>query len=201
MKPKNLILGLFILISLFIYDRFNLQAYAVELIGFSLLLLFFYHYSKEFRLNSTLFSLIIVSMVLHSMGVFGFYAKSPVFVPWDHVTHFIPILIFSIVFFNFLEPYMSKKFDVKSFFLILIVLLAALGVGSLVENFEFIGFNIYGFGEGGLGFGAGDAFPGQEVSDQIESFVGGWYNAMWDLVNNLLGALLGVVIMTVRKWF
>jgi len=64
--------------------------------------------------------------------------------------------------------------------------LAAMGVGAIVELYEFAGYLSMGEGEGGLGKGAGDV-TGTWISAD-------WLNTMWDLVYNVFGAIIGLVI-------
>ena len=86
----------------------------------------------------------------------------------------------------------------NNIFLLFIVLLVSLGIGSLIENLEFGGYLFLGEGEGGLYFGEGDAAPGVDT-DMRNIAGGGWFNAMWDLVFNLLGALAAIIAMLIHR--
>ena len=78
----------------------------------------------------------------------------------------------------------------------IIIFLAALGVGSLIEETEFLGFLKFGTGEGLLKFGGlGDTPLNDEMLRDIDIIGGGWINTMWDLTYNSLGALFGVIFM------
>lgn len=193
--------GLLLFFALILVDILSgVRSYFAECAIFAALLLFFFHYYEKLRLNPTLFVLIIIALALHCLGVFGWYNVSPFPIQWDHITHFFPIFVFAMVFFNFLEQFMPKKFDFKTFCLILLVLFSALGIGSLVENFEYLGYSFFGVGEGGLKFGTGDSVPLHELNTDIEINVGGWFNTMHDLVANLLGALAGTIVMIIKKY-
>lgn len=169
-----------------------------DMIAFIILTLFFYFTYDKWNLNLPIFTILILSWFPHALGFMGFYLNTPVALSWDHITHFFPMFGFALLFFNFLHQWMDRKFFTKkTIFLILVVLLAASGVGVVIELIEFSGFLVYGFGEGALAFGAGDAAPGQLVTsvEEIEAYGGGWFNTMYDLIWNSLGALSAVVLM------
>ncbi|MBD3259563.1 hypothetical protein GF371_02920 [Candidatus Woesearchaeota archaeon] len=191
---------LYFLIIILLDFLLGVRAYYYESIAFILLLIGFYSFYEKLRLNTPLFILLIIASGVHSLGVFGWYNVSPIGIPWDYVTHFFPFIIVSIFFFHFLSQYMSEKFSFKTLILIILVFLATLGVGSVVENVEYVGYLILGPGEGGLKFGTGDVSNVKDVERSIEITVGGWYNTMNDLINNLLGAAIGTVLMAVHKY-
>ena len=179
----------------------GVEQFINDSIVFIVFILFFYFSYDVFNLSPAVYSFLILRFIPHNLGIYGFYFQSPLFIPWVHVTHFFPLMAFSMVFFRFLKPYMFR-FDFRAVLLIIVVLLASLGIGAIIEQTEFVGFLVNGFGDGGFAFGAGDGFPGQIVTSvaDIEAFGGGWFNTMWDLVWNFLGALLGVIIMTVNEF-
>jgi hypothetical protein len=142
-------IALFLLIILLDF-LLGIKAYYYESIAFILLLIGFYKFYEKLRLNTALFVLLIISCMMHSLGVFGWYNASPIGIPWDNVTHFFPFFIVAIFFFHILSPHMSEKFSFKALVLILLVFFATLGIGSAVENVEYVGYLILGEGEGGL---------------------------------------------------
>ncbi|MBW2973422.1 hypothetical protein KY346_03450 [Candidatus Woesearchaeota archaeon] len=169
-----------------------------DMIGFIVLTIFFYFTYKKWNLNLPIYTMLIVGFIPHALGFMGFYLDTPIGLAWDHFTHIMPIFAFGLLFFNFLYQWMDRKlFTKKTIFLILVVLLAASGVGVVIELIEFSGFLVYGFGEGALAFGAGDACTGQLVStfEEIDAYGGGWFNTMYDLIWNSLGALSAVLLM------
>jgi VanZ family protein len=178
----------------------GVRAYYYESIAFCLLLIGFYAFYEKLRLNTPLFILLIFATGVHSLGVFGWYNISPIGIPWDYVTHFFPFIIVAVFFFHFLSQYMSEKFTFKALIIILLVFFSTLGIGSVVENVEYVGYLILGPGEGGLKFGTGDTSNIADVERGIEITVGGWYNTMRDLINNLIGAAIGTVLMAVHKY-
>jgi len=79
---------------------------------------------------------------------------------------------------------------------IIIVLLISLGIGSLIELIEFIGYLKLGVGDGLFYYGGiGDTGVNLRAMDAVG---GGWLNTMWDLVYNLFGSLLGIVLRKIR---
>lgn len=193
-----LIFALLIIMS-FVWQN---TGFVPEMIIFIILILFLYITYNHWNLNLPIYTMIILSFIPHSLGFMGFYLNSPLPIAWDHFTHIWPCFAFALFFFQFLKKHMDKKLlTTKTIFLILIVILAASGIGVGIELFEFSGFLINGFGEGALAFGAGDACNGQLVStiEEIDAYGGGWFNTMYDLIWNTIGVLAGVLIMIFSK--
>ncbi|MBD3361244.1 hypothetical protein GF358_00470 [Candidatus Woesearchaeota archaeon] len=192
----GLALFLLLIIMSFVWQNTN---FVPELIIFMVLAVFFYITYDKWNMTLPVYTLLILSFVPHSLGFMGFYLNSPLPIAWDHVTHVLPCFAFAVFFFQYLSQFMPKQLlSVKSIFLILVVILAASGIGVIIELFEFSGFLIYGFGDGALAFGAGDACTGQLVStfEEIDQYGGGWFNTMYDLIFNSIGVLSGVVLMS-----
>lgn len=177
----------------------NLRLYIADsLVFIGLIILFYFLYD---HLNMTPFSYIvlIISFALHNAGVFGWYYKSPLpYVDilwekhisahpfqWDHITHIVGIFAITLIFFQYLSKFFSKS-KINNVILIFLIVLSGMGIGALIEHYEFAGFLFFGEGEGGLAKGTGD-FTGNWASSD-------WINAMWDLVYNTLGALLAVAL-------
>ena len=78
------------------------------------------------------------------------------------------------------------------------IVLSSLGIGSLIETSEFLGFLKFGFGEGFLKFGGlGDTPLTESTLRDLDIIGGGWINTMWDLFYNTLGSLFGAIFMYV----
>ena len=178
--------------------RINVYSWIPDSVFSILIILFCFWKYDKLKLNKTIFILIILSFFLHNAGVFGFYGESPFPIAWDHITHFVGIFTAAIFFFNFLKDHFKESKKMHNGMLLFIILLAALGIGSLVENIEFAGYLFLGEGEGALYFGQGDAVPGVDT-DMLNFAGGGWFNTMWDLVVNFLGALTGILSMLLYK--
>ncbi len=188
---------LFLLLILMSYV-WQVTAYVPDMIVLIAVILFFYFTYNQWNLNLPIYTIIILSFIPHCVGFMGFYFRSPLPFAWDHFTHILPCFAFALFFFQFLCKFMDKKIlTTKTIFLIFVVILAASGIGVGIELFEFSGFLIYGFGEGALAFGAGDACEGQLVStiEEIDAYGGGWFNTMYDLIYNSIGVLAGVLLM------
>ncbi len=178
-------------------------SYIMDSALFIALTIFFYCMYKKWNFTLPIYIFVLIPLIAHNAGVLGYYNKSPVPIQWDHITHFLPMFGFSLLFFQNLKEYMNKKFFTsKNFLLFLIVLFGSIGIGSLIENAEFFGYLAFGFGEGGFMFGAGDGLPDVDYKDpkMIEFVGGGWFNTMWDIVFNELGALTGLVVMMVWRF-
>ena len=191
----GVIIFLLMILMSFIWGN---TGFVPDMIAFIVLALFFYFTYDKWNLNLPIYTMLIAGFIPHALGFMGFYASTPIGIQWDHVTHIMPIFAFALLFFNFLYQWMDRKFFTqKTIFLILVVLLAASGIGVIIELVEFSGFMVYGFGEGALAFGTGDAGPGQLVTsvEAIEEYGVGWFNTMYDLIWNSIGALSAVVLM------
>jgi hypothetical protein len=197
----SILLYLLLILMSFVWQN---TAFVPEMIIFIAVILFLYLTYEKWNLTLPIYTMVILGFLPHSLGFMGFYFSSPLPIAWDHFTHFVPCFAFALFFFQFLSQYMDKKLlTTKSIFLIFIVILAASGIGIVIELFEFSGFLIYGFGDGALAFGAGDACPGQLVStiEEIDAYGGGWFNTMYDLIWNSIGVLFGVMLMSLFYYF
>lgn len=197
----SILIFLVLIIMSFVWQN---TGFVPEMVIFIGLIVFLYFTYEKWNLSLPVLTILVLSLIPHSLGFMGFYLNSPLPVAWDHFTHICPCFAFSLFFFQFLGKFMDKKLlTAKSIFLIIVVILAASGIGVIIELFEFSGFLINGFGEGALAFGAGDACAGQLVStfEEIDAYGGGWFNTMFDLIWNSLGVLFGVLCMVFFKYF
>ncbi len=196
------ILSFIVLIPLSILN--GTSGFIPELVIFAALTVLFAYFSDSLRLTIPTFTLVILGMLSHGLGVFGFYGQSPVPIQWDHITHFLSIFAFTLMIFSYLEQWMDTKLLTKrNITLIILVFFAASGVGALIELSEFLGYLKYGFGEGAFAFGPGDGFETftKNNTDVIADLGGGWINTGWDLIFNTLGILLGIACMLTRRLF
>ena len=203
MKNLITILGILILL-LFIPLSFinSTTGFIPELFVFIALILFFRWTYSIWRLNVPIFTLLIVGLISHSAGILGWYHTSPVPIQWDHVTHVFGLLPFALLFFRFFEQWMDAKLLTrKNLLLVIVVFLAASGVGALIELSEFLGYLKLGFGEGAFRFGPGDGFDSKAASDVIADLGGGWINTGWDLIYNTSGIVIGIILMLITKLF
>jgi hypothetical protein len=198
------------LIGILIFAAFIITGYAIketayvpDSFGFIFLVLFLYFFYDTLNLNLAIYIILILGFIPHSLGVLGYYAQSPIFLQWDHFTHFVPLFAFALLFFRTFQSNLTKRLiSRKNFILFVCIFLTALGAGAIIETLEFSGFLMLGFGEGGFRFGTGDAFGGEIVSaTDIDAFGGGWFNTMWDLIWNMIGAFAGLIVMIYFHFF
>jgi uncharacterized membrane protein YjdF len=149
--------------------------------------IFFIFYDR-INLDKLSFALAILGFLLHDLGAFRFYAEPPIPLRWDVVTHLIGIFAASVVAYKMIY----EKFEKNPVMLFSIVILAALGVGVLIELIEFGGVLKVGLGEGVLGRGDGDLrLPFWMSADYLDTLI--------DQIINFSGALLGFVFS--RFWY
>ncbi len=135
---------------------------------------------------------VAIAFIFHDLGVFGFYNQSPVVMQWDHITHIIGSAAFMGVVWQYMKRFVGgEKF--QNGMLYGIMVLTVLGIGVIIEFYEFTGFFIVGEGMGGLGHGLGDIVTELGNSE--------WFNTMFDMIYNVIGAGAALaVIMVGRKW-
>jgi len=176
----------------------DVRAFIPDHVFFIFVTIVLYIGYERWRLNLPIYASVIIGLILHSAGVFGWYHISPIPIAWERITHFFGILPLTLLFYNYFRPNLEKKCwtgnNVRYF---LVILFVSLGIGALVEIIEFWGYLSLGFGEGALMFGAGDGVAGKTGQELIDVLGGGWINAGWDLTFNLLGALVGLAIMMI----
>ncbi len=192
MKKENLFHGFIIIfILLIIYSIQKRSPYVLDLSASVIILIFLFKSYKEFNLNNAIFSLIFLSLLSHNLGVFGFYNNSPVYFQYDHLTHFIGGFSLSLFFLNYFSRWSKNKAII-----ILLALCTALGVGSVIEIIEYLGYLVFGQGDGLFYFGGtGD------LGFKQDPLIGAWINSSLDMIFNLIGGLFGIIIYFFMKLF
>jgi len=91
---------------------------------------------------------------------------------FDNLMHFFGSFIYSFLIYNFLRPHLDLKVKQNPFFLSTIIILVAVGIGSLNESLE--------FSAASMGFAPG---------------VGGCINTSLDLIYNTIGAVIASIFI------
>ena len=197
MKKETLIYILSVLAFCFIisYSIISRTFYYIadSTISILVLTILFFLYPK-FNLNKTVFILIFLALLFHNLGVFGFYSSSPFPFSYDKLTHFVGGFSLSIFFINYIRIFFRNSKTEKTI-LILIAILAALGIGSIIEVTEYFGYLLLGQGEGFLYFGGTGDLTGNY------NLGGAWINSSVDVAFNLVGALVGFIVYFICKKF
>ena len=185
------VLGLLAFLFFIIYEAPRVPEYVPDTIFFIILTLVLLSLYKKLDLDLWCYASFIIALLLHNAGAFGLYNISPLPLQWDHITHITGIFAPTLILFRFSGKFFSaKKFN--NAYIILFTLLAALGIGVMVEFYEFAGYYIIGEGAGGLGQGEGDIVT--ELGNSL------WLNTMLDMVFNTIGALLGMAAGFLLKY-
>jgi hypothetical protein len=167
----------------------NVKEYVADTVFFMVLVTLALVFYRRLNLDLPSYAFFIIALLLHNAGAFGWYNVSPVSIQWDHITHIVGIFAATLMVYRFsMQLFTASKFP--SFASVVIILLAAQGVGVFIEFYEFAGYFIVGEGVGGLGQGEGDIKT--ELGDSL------WLNTMLDLVYNLIGSLAALIILVVR---
>jgi uncharacterized membrane protein YjdF len=150
------------------------------------------------RFNPIVPILLLLGFVPHLFGLYKVFQYngehiqlygSPQFnYHYDWFVHAFGVFCFSIVFCLISYPYFKKGFKSKLLIFVLILFFMT-GLGAFNECLEYVGFDVFGFGEGFLEFGAGDSSPRG----------GPWENASMDMINNMLGGVVGISLFLLLK--
>lgn len=207
MKQDIVMLGIlltFILFNLFlvVYSIKINNFYAIKgQIGFVMLGILLYFLRFKLNLSKLTFFMLLAGFSLHLSNVLGgFYYHSPIVIPWDYLTHIVPFIGFSMLFFNLQKERMDHKdiFCFRNFLLFITLFLAVSGMGVLIEIGEYAGYALLGVKDGALLFGGGDFDTIVVTSDvvaEMDKRGGGWYDAMGDLLFNCYTAFLTLLIL------
>jgi uncharacterized membrane protein YjdF len=187
---------------LFIFGFFKYKTGYIKDLFFTvfLIILLFILY-KQLKLTAISYSLVCISLLVHNLGMFGFYGNPPLFnIPYDYITHVLGIFAATLVAANFLSHNIkrSEKLSFSNLMVLFIIFLAGLGIGSIVETMEYTGYLTFGLGEGFFQFGTGD-YDGMNTMDKLNMVVGGGYfDTMGDIICNMIGAFCAVILFAVN---
>ena len=180
---------LYHLLALYLF--FTGEIILVETVMYSLLVIAGLLLVKFRNIPSSVIIFIGLSGLPHFFGLIPFqfdgrisslYDDAFVIANYDLLSHTIGFLLLTIGFLLYNKPKAQS---------ILLIFLALLGIGALIEISEFLGFVIFGVGKGWLMFGASDSSVHH----------GPWGDAMMDSISNLIGVSLGFVIYYLRPFF
>lgn len=148
------------------YDRF----YSIIVILITLYL------HKKINITKPAITLGAIILLAHNLGLYG----NTFILPFDYIIHLASGIFLALVFYPYFKSTHKRKLTI-----ITLTILISIGIGSLLEIIEFIGFSFLGEGEGILLYGKGDW--------------GEWNNVSWDLINNTIGALITSTILTIKN--
>lgn len=124
------------------------------------------------------FALFAVAIIIHDLGTFGFYRKSFLGLRFDTYVHFMFGLVAGLVLFRAAR----EKLALSTRMLVIVVPIFILGIGGIHEMFECFTTILLGPERGMLKMHPDQPFDTQK-----------------DLMNNLLGALVAILISG-RQW-
>ena len=171
---------------LVIYLRLSWQIIIVEVIMYFLLITAGLIFVYKKNLPDCLVVCFSLSALPHFLGLIPLgangrvlYDDTFIIANYDLLSHTIAFVLFSIGFLSYLRPKVNR---------FLIMFLALMGVGMIIEISEFLGYILFGIGKGWLAFGH---------SDSSANF-GPWGDSMMDSISNMVGIILGFVIYILR---
>lgn len=108
-------------------------------------------------------------------------------IPFDKYLHFMSSFALGLVFFQF---FYFRAHHVSIYTVVFLSVLATVGLGSVVEMAEFMGYALGGHGDGVFFYGTGDSLLGGE-----------WADASTDMIANFIGALLAAIWLIIAYYF
>ena len=153
----------------------------------SIITLFFVlHLFIRFRVIVPIF--IGLGFIPHIFGLYSIFGEGKTLYGlallnyhYDWIVHSVGIFCYSFAFCSITYPYFKRGFKSKPLIFVLL-LFFMLGLGAFNEVLEYVGFDVFGYGEGFLEFGDGDSSPNS----------GPWQNSSMDLISNLVGGIIGI---------
>lgn len=139
-------------------------------------------FHKKLRLNPFLYFILALAVTVHNAGTFGFYNVSPTVIQYDHITHFLGLFAITLFFYN----YYMRNAGLSILEISIVSILIAMGIGALIEIWEFIGHITRNNFLAGLTLDKTD--QGRE-----------WENSMIDLVYNGIGCLAAIFIKQFKR--
>ena len=120
-------------------------------------------------------SLIVNGDVLYSFVIIKLFSIGDnIIFKFDQLVHIIGFGVTALVGYHLIKPYLNNKTNYKVIYPLVIAI--AMGAGALNEIVEFI---------------ATISFPYVNV--------GGYYNTAIDLISNMVGAIIAVIIIHIRR--
>lgn len=167
----------FIIFS-FIDNNYEFLFYSFIMFLLTVIIVLYY---KQVRLTSGLIIGLILISVLHTLGGHLFFNGTRLYDIWlikdliryDNLVHFIGYFTTTLIAYNLLSPYLDDKIKYNKFFLSLLLVFIAIGIGALNEIFELSAVIFLNAG----------------------SQVGDYMNNAFDLVFNLLGSITACFLL------
>lgn len=151
---------------------------------------------KWIYISKTSFIMLGFALVIHDLGMFGFYEMENSIVGYDNIVHFISSFVTAYILFSFI----AKKLHIKKnkvvkrtvvdehvLTLVFLVVSSAVMLGTIIELVEFVGYSFLGVGDGLFFFGSGD-------SGGFPYYAGEYVDVMTDILVNIMGTFLGVIV-------
>ncbi|MFA6088493.1 MAG: hypothetical protein WC755_01390 [Candidatus Woesearchaeota archaeon] len=145
--------------------------------------------------HSTSLFFVGVAALSHTIGMFNYSGACNPYAcvlngNYDFYSHIFGFFFLGLAFFISLDKYKFKN-KILKFQMCILIILALLGFGSMIEISEYTGFVIFGYGNGAFKFGSGDS----------DTYLGAWGDTSTDMIANGVGSLLGLMIFLVINLF
>lgn len=193
------IISIIIFVFLAYYSYINKTGWFKEIIITIIGITLFLLTSKKTYITPLIFSLLCIDLILNAFGTFGFYFKSPLPFGYDRLTHFFGFFGFTLFSYNYL---IHKKINLSKSITFLLVFLASLGLGALMEISEYYSAILSNVSDINSAALAGPTFGTSNYAYNT-NIIGQdpWINTMQDLVSNALGSLTAIFMIFLYKTF
>ncbi|MFK7794763.1 MAG: DUF2238 domain-containing protein [Gammaproteobacteria bacterium] len=179
-KNKYIAIIFFIVFSIMEIQALGMEShYKYDLLMCLALLVAAYYFRSKLHLYWGHYFLFSIFLLLHCLGMYQFYEKYPLGVEYDYWVHGYFGLVSSLFI---LRYFVKSEYRFSGFFCVISTFIVVLGMSSAHELYEFAGAILLGEGDGVLFIGAGDI-------DQ--------WDTQKDMLNNLIGAIVGVCLKLV----
>lgn len=178
---------LYVLVGIYLYiTRGELRPDFFAAIAIFLMIIFVK--IKKFELTAPAVLFLGLATMPHLIGIFPIETAEGVFTVYgsgflegnyDMLAHFIGCFFLALSLLNLFYHNYPKASKLG----ILLIFLAVLGIGSMLEMSEYIGYKVWGFGEGVFQFGEGD---------NSDAF-GPWGDSSTDMIANLDGTAVAFI--------
>ena len=193
------IISIIILILLAYHSYINKTGWFKEIsVTILVITLLFLTYKKTF-ITPLIFSLLCADLILNAFGTFGFYFKSPLPFGYDRLTHFFGFFSFALFSYNYL---IHKKINLPKSITFLLIFLASLGLGALMEISEYYSAILSNVSDINSAALAGPTFGTSNYAYNT-NIIGQdpWINTIQDLICNALGSITAIFMIFVYKKF
>lgn len=139
-----------------------------------------YWLRRRLHLHPLHLALLVLAILLHDVGAYGFYQNSPVPISWDIVVHYYFAIPVTLILYRALASHFPS---LARWQIGVATLMFVMGLGALHEIMEFISYLLLG-----------------EEKGMLKPQTSYFFDTQRDLTNNLLGTLTALLLLAMARW-